>query len=447
MRAAAIAVLALTPVPVPHGVQASVTPLELERAVARLAERDLWPGFAPLAVPLAVYDGERTWLFRHPAPPAGFDPGEGVGPEVHVLAGRHAALTANSSALVGEVWTATVLLATPREERELDRLAALAVHETFHVHQRERHPDWTANEADLFLYPVEDAALLGQRRLETQALRRALDATDPDETACWAALAVRLRTERFASLSAAFVEYERKSELNEGLATYVERRAIQAPHAVRAEGYAAEDLRLRAYDTGDALARLLDRFAPRWRESLESGTVDARGAGSLDERLAAALAEREPCAFDEATLSAARARATTDVAALVERRAARLAAFESQPGPRLVIEVEDGAEPLGLQGFDPLNVLRIDERILHTRFLQLGNARGNVKLIAGEALTEGAGAHPLFGGVRRVELAGCGPIDVVEEGETLRVASDRLELELTGAELDRDGATWRIRLP
>ncbi|MEZ0472304.1 hypothetical protein [Luteimonas salinilitoris] len=51
---------------------------DLEREVARLAAEHagegLWPGFDPLAVPLAVYDGKRTFLFRHPSPPEGFVP-------------------------------------------------------------------------------------------------------------------------------------------------------------------------------------------------------------------------------------------------------------------------------------------------------------------------------------------------------------------------------------
>lgn len=38
----------------------------------RLATRAIWPGFDPRAVPVALYDGERTILARHPDPPSGF---------------------------------------------------------------------------------------------------------------------------------------------------------------------------------------------------------------------------------------------------------------------------------------------------------------------------------------------------------------------------------------
>src|SRR5262245_49013588 len=91
---------------------AGVTAPEVEREVERAAKaapKPLWPGFDPLAVPLAVYDGNSTWLFRHPAPPASFQPAGGS--EAGVVAeGRHEAVTANTNAEIGGVSTATVLI-------------------------------------------------------------------------------------------------------------------------------------------------------------------------------------------------------------------------------------------------------------------------------------------------------------------------------------------------
>src|SRR5690606_10168800 len=47
----------------------------IAREVERIAvERTFWPGFDPLSVPLAIYSGDRTYLFRHPSPPEGFAP-------------------------------------------------------------------------------------------------------------------------------------------------------------------------------------------------------------------------------------------------------------------------------------------------------------------------------------------------------------------------------------
>jgi hypothetical protein len=79
----------------------------LEREVHRVSEgRQFWPGYDPLAVPLAIFDGTTTFLFRHPTPPAGFV----AGANLHVFEGRYEAVVANSSALIGSVSTATVML-------------------------------------------------------------------------------------------------------------------------------------------------------------------------------------------------------------------------------------------------------------------------------------------------------------------------------------------------
>ena len=79
------------------------TALALEEEVRGIAEASartdsLWPGFDPLAIPLAVYDGERTFLFRHPSPPGDFATLPEAEPSTHVLTGRHEAVTANTSA-------------------------------------------------------------------------------------------------------------------------------------------------------------------------------------------------------------------------------------------------------------------------------------------------------------------------------------------------------------
>lgn len=156
---------------------------EVERIVG---SRSLWPGFEPLAIPLAIYDGDRTYLFRHPAPPDGFVTVEQDDHQAHVWDGRHPAVTANTSIELGDRTIATLILDLPDGDRSLSDLAAVALHEAFHVFQRERHPGWQANEADLFVYPTTDTERLALRRLETEALRRALAAPDSTESACWA---------------------------------------------------------------------------------------------------------------------------------------------------------------------------------------------------------------------------------------------------------------------
>ena len=81
---------------------------------------------------------------------------------------------------------------------------------------------WTANEVDLFTYPVRSLTFLHLRRLETAALRRAVTARDSVRELCWAQAFLRARADRFGRLPREAVEYDRGAELKEGLARYID---------------------------------------------------------------------------------------------------------------------------------------------------------------------------------------------------------------------------------
>src|SRR5205814_1436591 len=66
------------------------------------------------------------------------------------------------------------------------------------------------------------------------------------------------------------------------------------------------------------------------------------------------------------------------------------------------LTVEAGGEPLWPQIFDPLNVQRLSPSyVLHARSLTVGNAAGKLDLFGRAAITEAAGAHSGFQGIRR----------------------------------------------
>ena len=421
------------------------------------ASQTLWPNFDPRRVPVEIYDGQTTLLFRHPAPPKEFvslSSRQGV----WAFPGRHETVTANAPAPLNNVSTATVML-KPGDRQTLRERAALVIHEMFHVFQGERHPKWAGNELELFVYPFDDAELLALRREESESLRRADTARDAKQAACWARLALQTRRARFARLTKGAAAYERATELNEGLARYVEARAAGKRAAnLPADEYAPTDLRTRAYATGHALALLLERFAPAWTTRLEAGENL-----SLDELLAAALSQdslqttanaarpvaSSPCALPQSFAESARGRAKVEVAGLIERRAALRREFDAQTGWKIIITADAGA-PLWPQGFDPLNVLRLGQReVLHTRFLKLGNDAGAIEILDRRSLTEGAGAaHPLFNGVRQLTLAGIPDEPITQEslGKTTITAA-HIKGEFRGARLERDGQTLRVILP
>jgi hypothetical protein len=446
---------------------------EVDRIAARAS---LWPGFDPRRVPLAVFDGRTTFLFRHPNPPPEFvslSSRQGV----WAFAGRHESVTANAPVKLNGVWTATAMLKSDGR-RDAHSQAALVIHEAFHVFQRERHADWTANEAELFVYPFEDADALRLRRLETLALSRAENSGVKNVAACWAGAALRFRAERFALIHAGPAGYERGTELNEGLASYVEALAAgrtahaglpTAHAALPPEDFPATEVRQRAYATGRALARLLDRFDAAWKQKLEGGDkrpLDELLAASLPSSVAASLpasvtaslpsggaASRRPargavrCEVEPPALRAVAERARRDVAGLALKHEAQRRDFLARPGWKLEIVAAENS-PLFPQGFDPLNVERVGPaEVLHTRYLKLGGAAGTIELVGQASLTEGAGAHPLFNGVRRLTVTGLAAEPVVKEsGGTTTITADNLKADLKGAEVTCSGQTLLVRL-
>jgi hypothetical protein len=442
MRALAALTILIACLCQPHPAEAEVSEaFALERAVAELAaEAELWPGFDPLGTPLAVFDGTDTYLFRHPAPPEGFAEAGGA----YVFEGRHPAVVANSSAWIGDVATATVWLGTfPEEYSPTDR-AALVLHEAFHVFQGTTERRWGADESQLFMYPTDDAGLLALRRLETEALRRAFEAPDDAAVAGWAALALAIRRERFDTLDAGFSAYERGIELMEGTATYVEYGASgRTSPALPPEGFEAADVRARGYRTGVAWALLLDRFVPDWRGGFDTDDRDLDAV--LAHALAGAAAPAE-CAFTDEERAAVSAAAREDVGRLLADRVRRREEFDSKPGWRLAVAAEEGS-PLWLRGFDPLNVERVEGGLLHTRFLKLGNDSGTAEVMSDTVLTEGAGQHPIFDGVRRMTLAGIEDEPAIEvDGEAVTVRLPTFSAEFVGATVERSERRITISL-
>ena len=418
------------------------------RAVIRAFEQlggDLWPGFELAAVPLAIFDGKVTWLARHPSPPPGF---ERLDDDLWLQPGQHDGVRANSSIELGELQTATLmasaLAGSPTEA------AALAVHEAFHAFQRSAHPSWSANEGALFVYPFDHLPVLSLRLVEDRALREALLSLAVDDVAsaaCWSRRALEARDSRFATLPAEAATYERTSELNEGLATYV---AYRAAPAVRGpplqEALGAADVRQRTYESGLAQALLLDHFRPGWRAELE-----AEDSRSLDELLRESPAgEASDCA--QPPVARLRDQVAEKSAAMVDQLRAELAeeraSFAATEG--WSVELVAIPAPLFPEGFDPINVGHWGGgEVLHRRFLKLGNERGSFEVQGHAALTRGAGDHPLYQGVTRVLAVGFAEQpELRESSEGIEIEADGLSVRIAGARhrIDREQRRLRIDL-
>jgi len=328
-----------------------------------------------------------------------------------------------------------------------ERAAAVVTHERFHVHQLETHPTWTANELALFQNPSTDAQQLFDRRLETLALHRSVQARTPDQTECWLRTALLLRQKRLAQLPPAVAAFERAIELQEGVARYIERRAagLETPPDIAPHGYPPEEVRARAYVTGETLALMLDRYAPGWKETVER----AEGAApALDSLLWLALAERPEmsCGFSAAERADVleRARAAVDVTRA--QREAALRAFEEQQG--WSVEVVSEARPLWPQSFDPMSVTRVGSAgLVHQRMLRAGNEAGHIDVFDRPALSVGYADDPMGTGMSAVRVKGL-PAEptVVEEDGRVRITAPGLEVSFQGGHLTRRGQEIVVRL-
>jgi hypothetical protein len=233
------------------------------------------------------------------------------------------------------------------------------------------------------------------------------------------------------------------------LATYVQLRAAGRDRVDFPPGeWRPSEVRQRAYTIGPSLAFLLDRFAPGWQSALA-----ARDAQFLDAMLATALeavAATDSCDLPPAERAGIEARARDDAAAVVHDREARRRAFDALPGWRLLVTAAAG-KPLWPQGFDPLNVDRTAGGLLHTRLLQLQNESGSVRMLdeAGadiEAVTAGAGPHPLFNGVQSVEVAGLARPSITRQGSKTLLRCAGLLADFDGAVVREDATAQRLEI-
>jgi hypothetical protein len=376
-------------------------PLDIMREVERMAETDLWKGFAVQDIPVAIYDGDNTWLFQHT------DPGDGFAamtdePNVYLYRGLHEAVRANSTAEINGLTTATVML-EGIESHDLSITASVIIHEMFHVYQALNHPDWNSDIAALFMYPFDQAEQLRLRRLETEAVHRALLAADPSGSAAWCREALKIRTKRYECLPSSAITFERDTELYEGLAHYIELKSRGEKRVLLSETeFAPDEIRRRCYPIGCALAFLLDRYHPDWQEGL---TASKR---YLDEMLATAMAiaqfpHMEDVGFSPGEQLRSLEKAKEDIAKWLYERETLKQEFHNRPGWRLILDMKS---PLFTRGMDPSNVHKLSHaEILHTRFVQLGNETDRIEMINGTAITISAGNHPLFDGIKSAVFA------------------------------------------
>jgi hypothetical protein len=397
--------------------------------VDRRSEPSLWPGFFPREIPAAVFDGAQTFIFGFGRPPEGFAPVPGR-PDVFVYPGQHSAVLANRRVRIEGTWVATAIPGHGpfgnHRSKTLADIAAVVLHEKFHVFQAVRHPAWRPNDLVLLTYPLDSPEVLARRRLELEAFRRAAAAAFLEEAAAWAKTGLDMRRTRLARLSPAEARYEREIALLEGLAQYIEHRAAErvGPDDALEDDLAPRGIRLLGYVEGCWIGLLLDRFDPAWKEHLE-----ADDRGGLEDLLGNALmgVGGRPAEFTPAELVEAEALASMAVEARADERRRAERDFFTKLGYR--IELRPAGGTVRFEMFDPFSIEALGERrILHPAGISCRAGSGNVRTAWRPCLTEVDGQ----GRIVRIVLTGIRGKPSLPPGWNvpLHLATEGIQIEL-----------------
>lgn len=400
-------------------------PLSEARALVQVAPETLWPGFRPARIPLLTFDGETT----HPSGAAPQEVGWTAQAGGWSWPGRHPALVANTAVTLPGGVVAAGVLADTLPPLDAPHLAALLVHEAFHVYQAAHpSPAWEADELAGLTYPRASLEVDLARAEESAHLALALARPEGWEVA--ARMALAWRRARFAHLSSGQVLYERRLETLEGLAHFVETRLLRELPRLQGVHDAGAGAREWAYRSGAALAHLLARGRDGWQVQVMAGEP-------LDELLTGRIGYGERLDPLPESLDAAR-RAAHDAERQLE---AMLADFQNLPGPCLTLTAE---VPRRVRGFDPLNVHALpDGRLLHRRYLRLAGPGGQLEVVGAAALMQGVD----FFSVSSMEVAGL-PLGLrasVQEGHW-QVADEVLRADVRADAVTTAGTNgWRLR--
>ncbi|MHC1730556.1 MAG: hypothetical protein AB9888_00770 [Bacteroidales bacterium] len=435
--------------PVADAQQPAINPVtdirEVMKEHAAIREINLWPGFDPVQIPVAVYDSSRTWLYFSEQPPEVFRPAEDHA-GVFVFEGQFPLVRGNSVVRFGETWTATSVLSNysrRTNERYTPRdLAGIIVHEQFHVFQRSKHPRWRQNDGVLLFYPQETKEALFLRRIEKESFKRAVLSSGDEEIAGWAITAMKYRKERLNMLPAQFGNYEKDLQLTEGLSDYIERiaRGVDPLNASNmTNGIAPAGVRDLGYWEGRWIAMILDRLNPDWKNYHENNDTLY-----LEEILESGL-QNLSCgklAFTEIEVNQIKAEAEKDFDLWQMRKAEEIDSYKKLPGYR--IEINSLSEPLNIRIFEPLEIEILPEReVFHRVIFSAANQKGNMRIFNHPCIT----GFDELSRLTKLTLYGIAVIpELNREEKKLILKHEGISLELNYTEITTDDSGYVVTL-
>ena len=278
----------------------------------------------------------------------------------------------------------------------LEENLTITFHEAFHAFQRDpkrRGAKWGAENAMLvFEYQESSARNNALFSIESRILRLARQTRNKKDLAERVRQFLVVRRLRQSEIEPRFIEFEKRAELNEGLAEYAGTKAVAlGMEAARqklisvpftetdVETYLSkkfqpldaitkvgQNIRRKFYYTGSAQAFLLDHLMPDWKVKVQ---MEGKSLQELLESVGKVSPPKEGDVFlrkygyDKILAE--------EEKAVAQRKAANQALLEktlNQKGRKFVIDYSALTKPAGVRNFDPMNVTMVTPQIrIHTR--------------------------------------------------------------------------------
>lgn len=325
----------------------------IEEKLSQLDFDKLWPGFFPL--PFALYDDNHFYLNR--AVDLGLETtpiGKYFKGEVDSRFAGNTVIQLNGHYLA--IWNVAF---DPIDD--VNRMTSLIVHEMFHGFQALKEESRFGNELIALDYPMTSENLIA-RTQERYALYQATMTQDRADKLAWLTAFQRIRQQRQADAEE-FLNYEKGIETTEGLAEYVEFKVRrQLDPTIGFDDYrndflviSQKNLKIRhsSYDQGLLLALIADELVPDWKTNFFA-SPNYLSDYVLDQL--SLPAEGNTPSIDDALVEA-------ELNHWHELQDERFATFETnRQGEELTGEFQ-------LMGFDPMNVTKRGQEIIHNYFL------------------------------------------------------------------------------
>lgn len=438
----------------------------------------VWPGFRPDTIPIAyVFPQRGTALFNWRGTlPAAFESVPGIAGAA-VLAEKNLG-AASTGTSIGDRAVAQVVVSS----LGIENLVPLAFHEAFHVFERasqkpDRHFGRGENSFYVASYPIFAVRNETLWALEGRLLAEALAEKSAVKKREIARQFVAVRRTRQSALEASFAEFERASEMNEGLAEYAQVSALQllandsassppqrtasrklvADRLVdleRLTSNARQSFRLRFYQTGPAEAMLLDAIAaPGWKARMMAQNQ------TLQDALATAtgIDDAQRAAFSAAAAKLDTVKAASDaearIAGLVASRTRQADSVLSAPGVLLELSASQmPGKDFNACGFDPQNLLQVSPTVqMQTRWWKPCAGAFSSEFNVASVHDDAAGTvRAVIGAANDVKLTIDGvPVvltrdQAVESAANVRLDAPRASLQAPRARVRIEGRSLKI---